>query len=533
MTLTRCRRCRWILPELLGALGQVRDALAAEGNTQRLTLVFFSTVAPERLGAAPAPWPAERFWLADFTRAELAAFGPALAALVRAAEPALLHGWLDAVFDWTAGQPQLTQHLCQQLVVRAPPSGGPAGAPASEGTSDPGDRVERLVRTLFLEQEDPIDEDPCLREMAQRLTRSPQAPALLALYRRLLSGVPVTPDPLDAVQQELRLSGLAAAADDPAGTPRLRPRGRLVTTLLGESWAREHEVRLILQEAIAGESATDERAPAGKLLRGVPLKNAQAWARKHPEALRPPEVRVLLASLEAARSEAETKHQASAAALQRERRDKTELRPLGGLASAPVLSSQGLPIVARSWIPAVVAVGLSVCLVAAALTSAHRRTVRLEHASQEANARALRAEQELLTLRSQRTSPGPAPGYAAHVAPALAAVLPLVASPRQLATPLAGVVTHSSGEPLRPAAPRQSAASLARVVTHPGGEPPRPAAPRQPSAPAVPKVAADRLKPAVASPPAGQKTALSSGAPARHAAARAVGSCPVPGRPAD
>ena len=413
---------------------------------------------------------AATFFLPDFSRQELGAFAPALAALARDGEPAT--GWLDAVFTWTGGHPQLTQHLCQQLVARAPAVPGSGALPPGSGEPELGERVERLVRALFLESDEPLPADPCLREMAQALVRSPQAAALLALYRRLLSGQPVTPDPLDELQRELRLCGLSTQSDDAAGTPRLRPRCRLTATRLGVAWAREQEVRLILREAIEREAQADPRSTGGALLRGSPLKTAQAWARKNPAALGPGEIRVLLASLEAARSEVEAKHQSSAAALQRELRDKPLTRLAAG--SAPPSTASGpspAGLSRRVTVPLAAGVAMVLALSLAALGSAHRRLARLEQSARQATTRAERAEQALRALQLDQA---------------------------QRLTARAPPLASSSPPPTPSPAPANLSTPAATLPTK------------------------------AAEPRSGWKVPRS-----RHAAARARWTCPVPGRPAE
>lgn len=493
--------------EVLSALRQAQEALAGAGAPLALTLGYFSSLPLERLvpeAGRGAIGEARTFFLPDFRREELSAFAPALAALSRDGEP--VTGWLDEVFGWTGGHPQLTQHLCQQLVARAPAvqSSGSLAPGSSETVL--GERVERLVRALFLESDEPLPAEPCLREMAQALIRSPQAAALLALYRRLLSGQPVTPDPLDELQRELRLCGLSTQADDAAGTPRLRPRCRLAATRLGEAWAREQEVRLILREAIEREAAADPRSAGAGLLRGSPLKTAQAWARKNPAALDPREVRVLLASLEAARSEVEAKHQSSAAALQRELRDKPLTRLAASSAHPSVAGGPGDARPSRRLGVALAAVAVLLGLSLAALGSAHRRLARLEHSAREAATRAERAEQALHALQLDQAQ------RLAAKAPALAGSSPSAAmatTPGSLSFPVAKDAAIIGS----PAGARGQAAGLPLLTgaSGAGGE-------RRASA----------LPGKNAEPRSEWKVPRS-----RHAAARARWTCPVPGRPAE
>ncbi|MFO0576647.1 MAG: hypothetical protein U1A78_21790 [Polyangia bacterium] len=303
--------------EAPGVAGEVLAGLvAAQAERQPhrapLCLACFSAGPVERWAAPGAPVPEltalPTLRLLDLERRELAAFLPALQTLLHEApepgdqppsdERAAI--WLDAVFDLTSGHPQLVQRLLQQLVARAPVQLATADIPAF---------VERTARTLFLESE--LEEVPGLSAAAARVTASPNAAALLALYKRLLAGAAVLPDFGDALQRELWLCGLCAEGADTVGTPRLRPRCRLFAQRLAEDWVRSREVRHWLAAAAAGQP-----------LRGAQLKTALVFARREAAALPPEEVQALLAALEAALREAENKHQSSAAALQRELRDK-------------------------------------------------------------------------------------------------------------------------------------------------------------------------------------------------------------------
>ena len=465
--------------EVLGVLQKIQETLVDAGRSSALTVAAFTSVPLKRLaGPSGADWDASVFMLPDFTRAELAAFAPALAALSLDGQTGAAD-WLDAVCAWTGGHPQLTQHVCQQLVARAPIA-APAAGPGGGNAPVPEERVERLIHALFLDQEDALEQEPGVREMAQALASSPNAQALLSLYRRLLSGTPVTPDPLDELQRELRLCGLCTEAEAPAGTPRLRPRCRLVASLLGEDWAREQEVRLVLQEAIDREQTATTPSSGGALLRGGPLKTAQAWARKNPAALRPAEIRVLLASLEAARSEVEAKHQSSAAALQRELRERTEGRMALGISRPPSLAAPPSVAPTRPWSRlTLAAIGLLLGLSLVALASAYRRVSRLEQDSQQAAARAQRAEQALHALQSDHSTP-PAPQVAS-------------------VSPLAGADSGAAATKVARAALPEQAAEHRRPPS--GKLPEHPAAPLRPSAAAR--------------------------------AERELGNCPVPAQPAD
>ena len=105
---------------------------------------------------------------------------------------------LEAILDWTGGQPFLTQKLCN-LIFNSE-SSIPDGKEA--------EWVENLVKTKFIENWETQDEPPHLKTIRDRLLRTgkPTSP-LLKLYQEILQHgeiqVDDSPEPI-----ELRLSGL-------------------------------------------------------------------------------------------------------------------------------------------------------------------------------------------------------------------------------------------------------------------------------------------------------------------------------------
>ena len=253
----------------------------------------------------PLPRNAQRIYLSDFAREELDSFAPALGQLLgdRPAEPVL-----DAIHEWTGGHPYLVQHLCQQLVVR----GQKTDAETPEAL------VESLIDQLFPPSE--LGDDPVLKAMEKRLLGDRRSASLLSLWRRVWRGETVHGDPGDGLQRALFLCGLCTRPESPAGDDnnRLRPSGRLVARVFDDEWARTQEARQLLRAAVSEGEASK--------LRGAALKTAQTWGVRHTENLAPAETRALLVCLELARQEAESRHQSSAAALQRETRERSDLR---------------------------------------------------------------------------------------------------------------------------------------------------------------------------------------------------------------
>lgn len=383
------------LDELWTALRVLHEARDGDQVLQQLRLCLSSSFRPEQLCSAVASSVfsvTHNLLLPDFSRAELADFAPALTTLCHDPDESA-ETWLDAIYDWTGGQPYWTQHLCQQLVARAPsPSLSQQALPVST-------RVQRTVQMLLLR--DGIEEEPCLQETAQRARQSDLAGLLFPQYRRLLSGGTAAIEAQPGLQLELLLCGLATDISDGTGPQRLRPRNQVLTQALDEEWAREQEVRQLLAAALTGSE--DKRGT----LRGAALKTAQAWARRHPEALRPDEVQVLLTSLEAARAESEAKHQSSAVALQKQLRERGEPTPVR-LSSSQPQRERGLPLALRSSplsgrIMAIAAM-LGALLLAGLLTvaiAARHQATQLRAQVATAEARALLAGQAAAQLQAR------------------------------------------------------------------------------------------------------------------------------------
>lgn len=393
------------LDELWTALRVLHEARNEDKVLQQLRLCLSSSHRPEQLCSAVSSSVfsvMHSLLLPDFSRAELADFAPALTTLCHDPDESA-EAWLDAIYDWTGGQPYWTQHLCQQLVARAPsPSLSQQALPVST-------RVQRTVQLLLLR--DGIEEEPCLLETAQRARQSDLAGLLFPQYRRLLSGGAAALEAQPGLQLELLLCGLATDISDGTGPQRLRPRNQVLTQALDEEWAREQEVRQLLAAALAGSE--DKRGT----LRGAALKTAQAWARRHPEALRPDEVQVLLTSLEAARAESEAKHQSSAVALQKQLRERGEPTPVR-LSSSQPPTERALPLAMSSLLlprrTMAIAAGLGTLLVVGLLTwaaAARHQATQLRAQVATAAARAVVAEQAAAQLqaRVQRAEAAAAP----------------------------------------------------------------------------------------------------------------------------
>jgi WD40 repeat protein len=180
---------------------------------------------------------------------------------------------LQAVLDWTGGQPFLTQKVCKLILTAE--SSIPTGGEAAW--------VEQLVRSRIISNWESQDEPEHLKTIRDRLLRNEQrASRLLGLYQQIL--LPPNPSSTkgelgeivandSSEQMELRLSGLVVRREG-----KLRAYNRIYGLVFDRSWLRSALAELrpyaeALNSWIAANCQDDSR-----LLRGQALQDAQAWA---------------------------------------------------------------------------------------------------------------------------------------------------------------------------------------------------------------------------------------------------------------
>jgi GAF domain-containing protein len=128
---------------------------------------------------------------------------------------------LEAILDWTGGQPFLTQKLCKLVAT-------------SEAAIRPGQEaawVEQLVRSQLIENWEASDEPPHLKAIRDRLLRIGQrGRGLLDTYQQVLQRGEISAND-NPEQMELRLSGLVVKQ---AG--KLRVSNRIYCTVFNPMW---------------------------------------------------------------------------------------------------------------------------------------------------------------------------------------------------------------------------------------------------------------------------------------------------------
>jgi WD40 repeat protein len=180
---------------------------------------------------------------------------------------------LEAVLDWTGGQPFLTQKVCKLILT----------AESSIPTGGEAQWVEQLVQSRIIENWEAQDEPEHLKTIRDRILRREQRVSrLLGLYQQILLSLnPSSPksEPGEVIaddsaeQMELRLSGLVVKRE---GT--LRIYNRIYALVFNPSWlnsalAELRPYAVALNSWIAANCQDDSR-----LLRGQALQDAQVWA---------------------------------------------------------------------------------------------------------------------------------------------------------------------------------------------------------------------------------------------------------------
>jgi hypothetical protein len=163
-------------------------------------------------------------------------------------------GVLQAVLDWTGGQPFLTQKICQLILAASEPI--PSGGEA--------EWIENLVRSHIISNWEAYDEPEHLRTIRDRLLWSSQRSCqLLLLYRQILVTGEVKAND-QPEQMELRLSGLVVKQQG-----KLRVSNRIYESVFNQNW---------VDEALAEAGLLPERRKTKvRVRRGLPLY-CRAWS---------------------------------------------------------------------------------------------------------------------------------------------------------------------------------------------------------------------------------------------------------------
>ncbi|MBD1912579.1 MULTISPECIES: GAF domain-containing protein [unclassified Leptolyngbya] len=134
------------------------------------------------------------------------------------------HAVLEAILDWTAGQPFLTQRLCQ--LIASSEEFIPAGKEA--------DWVQQLVQSRLIDNWEAKDEPPHLKSIRDRLLRiSQRHRGLLDTYQQILNRGEIEASDTSE-QMDLRLSGLVVKHGG-----KLEISNRIYAAVFNQAWVHK------------------------------------------------------------------------------------------------------------------------------------------------------------------------------------------------------------------------------------------------------------------------------------------------------
>jgi WD40 repeat protein len=203
--------------------------------------------------------------LCGFTLAEATPLTEGLLGYTK--DPAAL---LQAILDWTGGQPFLTQKLCQILVQHC--SGERQGDCQLLLPGQESQFVEQLVHLHVIDQWEQQDEPEHLRTVRDRLLYDEQNTGrLLGLCQRLLEGENIPPDD-SREQTELLLSGLVVRREG-----KLQIKCPIYQAVFNLDWVQQKLTDLRPYASMLNVWAK-HLEDTSRLLQGQALSEAQAWS---------------------------------------------------------------------------------------------------------------------------------------------------------------------------------------------------------------------------------------------------------------
>ncbi|WP_375515802.1 AAA-like domain-containing protein, partial [uncultured Nostoc sp.] len=180
---------------------------------------------------------------------------------------------MQAVLDWTGGQPFLTQKVCKLLIEECPVETRFIASCADEEKSQIQGLVAGVVRRRIIENWETQDEPEHLKTIRDRILQSGEQRTgrLLGLYQHLQQGEIVADDSPE--QTQLRLTGLVVKRDG-----KLRIYNRIYKEVFKQEWCDKILAKLRPYSDTLNAWVESERQDESRLLLGKTLQDAQEWA---------------------------------------------------------------------------------------------------------------------------------------------------------------------------------------------------------------------------------------------------------------
>jgi len=248
--------------DFFGALRESYNRRADEPEFRRLTFALFGVATPSDLIQNKQTTPFNIGRPVDLTGLHLEEAQPLIPGLAaKANNPQAL---LQAVLDWTGGQPFLTQKLCKLLQS--------AESAPLDGQENPW--VEQLVQAKVIDNWEAQDVPPHLKTIRDRLLLSGEERTgrLLGLYQQIVEQGELAAD--DSPEQVmLRLTGLVVRRDG-----KLKVYNRIYEQVFSQNWLDKalSDLRPYADSISAWVASAYQ--DESRLLRGQALESALAWA---------------------------------------------------------------------------------------------------------------------------------------------------------------------------------------------------------------------------------------------------------------
>ena len=225
----------------------------------RITFALFGVVTPGDLVQDKRKTPFNIGTAINLTGFNLEQVEPLIEGLAgKVQQPKIL---LQNILTWTAGQPFLTQKLCQLVAQK------------NYQTSTL-DLIDHLVRNRIINNWESVDEPEHLRTIRNRLLlNSKYAGRILGIYQQILQGnYPQSDDSREQI--ELLLSGLVIKKEG-----KLQVKNSIYAQVFNLDWIEE-QLQLLRPYSQTFQAWIDSKqTDQSRLLRGQALQDAQLWMR--------------------------------------------------------------------------------------------------------------------------------------------------------------------------------------------------------------------------------------------------------------
>jgi AAA-like domain len=234
----------------------------------RLTFAVLGVAAPSDLMQDRQRTPFNIGRAIDLNGFSLAEIQPLASGLISKSENPL--AVLAAIWNWTSGQPFLTQKICQAILDLE----SPIGAGSEQ------EIVDLTIRSTYASQNwETYDRPEHLATIRNRLlseNNKQRIGMLLGIYQQILLNTEINADN-SPEQMELRLAGLVVKSDN-----KIRVYNRLYAEVFELNWIAKKLTKLrpsfYIEAFRAWQTAAIDRQESALLL-GQQLRDAETWAR--------------------------------------------------------------------------------------------------------------------------------------------------------------------------------------------------------------------------------------------------------------